>query len=54
MEERLRKRKDKSKKQVINKNPLKINEQEYDVKVYKSEIKKDTRAEEIEDLDEGM
>ena len=54
MEERIKKRKTKSEKQVINHNPLGVNDDEYDTKVYKGEIKKERRASEVEEIEEGM
>lgn len=53
MEERLKNRNTKSQHQVIVKNPLEIDENDYDTKVYKNTITKNDRMEEVQMVDEG-
>ena len=52
MEEKIRKRNTKSEKQIIIKNELK--QDEYDFKVYNSELNKEHKKDEVEEIDEGM
>lgn len=53
MEERLRKRNSKSKRELIVKNPLGINESDYDTKVYRNTITKQDRTDDVSSIDEG-
>ena len=54
MEERLKQRNSKSSKQLIVKNPLNIDEDDYDTKVYRGEIQKEARANNVDEVDEGL
>ena len=53
MEERIRYRNTKSVRQLIVKNPLGLKEDDYDTKVYKNQINKNDRTNDISFADEG-